>query len=240
MELRSFLSLFVLLTLCVCAQAIEYESIQDIQNTVKYHTNDYFADRFSTNSAHRNLKVEVSDLDSRLKLAKCNEPLRIEINETRNNSQNISVKASCFDNNVRQWGIFVPTRIHIYANVVVIKNSLLKGDVLTKHNIGYERVNTSILRSGHIEDINRVLGKTITRTMRTGDPLVMAYVDESDVIIKGDPVTIQVRSAFLSVSTLATALTNGYVGQTIKVRNNHSKKVVDAKVAGPGQVTIQR
>lgn len=238
MAIRSFLIILMALSFSFRIYASEHENLISLQNSVLEKAQQHFANRFQSNTFERDVEITVSSLDSRLKLNKCPSALSFHIKESRYTTRHTTVRTSCEVNGTRQWSIFVPVTINVFSQVIIVTESLHKGDVLTRENTGYSRVNTSVLSSGHIENIDKVLGKAITRSLRRGDNIRMSYLDEADVVRRGDPVTIEAQSSKISVATLATALNDGYVGEMIKVRNNRSKRVVDAKVTGPGQVLV--
>ena len=240
MGIRSFLIISITLSFSFQAQAKDYENLSDLQNAVMAKTKSYFSSRFISDNVERDVQIEVSTLDSRLKLAKCPNELTLQIKEGRNNTRHATVKTSCEIEGARQWSIFVAVTINVFSQILIATENLHKGDVLTDMNTGFSRVNTSAISSGHIENINKALGKAITRPIRRGEGIRISYLDEADVVKKGDPVTIEMKTSLLSVATFATALDNGYVGQMIKVRNNRSQRVVDAEVIGPGQVSVNR
>lgn len=238
MAIRSFLIILIALSFSFRVYASDHENLINLQNAVLEKAQEHFSSRFQSNTFERDIQITVSSLDSRLKLKKCPNTLSFHIRESRNTTRHSTVKTSCKVDGINQWSIFVPITINVFSKVAIVTESLHKGDVLTRENTTLSRVNTSVLSSGHIENINKVLGKAITRPLRRGDNIRMSYLDEADVVRRGDPVTIEVKSSAISVATLATALNDGYVGEMIKVRNNRSKRVVDAKVTGPGQVLV--
>ena len=43
----------------------------------------------------------------------------------------------------------------------------------------------------------------------------------------------------MSITTKGTALSDGILGEQIKVKNNKSNRIIDAKVSGVGKVLVQ-
>ena len=58
------------------------------------------------------------------------------------------------------------------------------------------------------------------------------------MVRKGDHVVITARSGSLSVRMPGEALSKGGLSEQIRVRNLNSKRVVKARVIGPGQVEV--
>ena len=58
------------------------------------------------------------------------------------------------------------------------------------------------------------------------------------MIKRGESVVMTAKSGALQVRIQATALTDGHAGEQISVRNKQSKRVVEARVIGPGKVSV--
>lgn len=60
----------------------------------------------------------------------------------------------------------------------------------------------------------------------------------AEVVHKGDQVVISAGSSTIQVKMPGEALSAGAIGDQIRVRNLNSKRVVKARVTGPGQVEV--
>lgn len=68
--------------------------------------------------------------------------------------------------------------------------------------------------------------------------LTPQHLEQAEVVRKGDHVVIIARSGSLSVRMPGEALSKGGLSEQIRVRNLNSKRVVKARVTGPGQVEV--
>lgn len=68
--------------------------------------------------------------------------------------------------------------------------------------------------------------------------LTPAHVEMAEVVRKGDQVVISAGNSTIQVKMPGEALSAGAVGEQIRVRNLNSKRVVKARVTGPGQVEV--
>lgn len=220
------------------AEQNTFQDIHKLQSHVSEYTRNYLSKKYDKHTMAENVKISVSSLDSRLQLAKCDNFLTYSMKAPRHNARNVTVKTNCRINGKRLWSIFVPVSISIYSQVVVLKDNLPRGHILSSSDMSYQRVNTAGLTSNHITNIDNVVGKQVKRSLKAGAALRSTYVSEADVVKRGDAVALMARSLFLSVDTRATALSNGYIGETIRVRNSQSNRIIDAEVTGPGRVEI--
>ena len=182
------------------------------------------------------LEIAVGNLDSRLRLSQCEAPLRQEIASARPYGSNLTVKVNC--NAPEPWSIYVPARVQTYAEVAVVVRALPRGTVLSADDVMLKRMNTSQGGSGLIQELPQVIGKELKRRLDVGEPVRMSQLKAPQVIRKGDRVILEAGTASISVVTTGTALANGQVGDQIQVRNEKSKRVVDAEVTGPGKARV--
>jgi len=213
-----------------------YEALTNIEQQVANFARSAYASHYPELEVGNNLIIQVSSLDPRLKLVKCKSPLKFKINSLSHSSSNVTVKTSCNDGS--RWTIFIPAAVEIYRDVVVASQSLARGHRLTEDDINLQRANIMQLGNGYVSDPSRVIGMELKRSLRSLDTIKLNHVQEADVINKGDLVVLRVRSNVLVVQTEGVALSNGYVGEKIKVRNERSKRVVDGMVTGPGEVQV--
>jgi flagella basal body P-ring formation protein FlgA len=64
------------------------------------------------------------------------------------------------------------------------------------------------------------------------------FLEQQALVLKGDQVVIIARSGTLAVRMPGEALAQGGLSEQIRVRNLNSKRVVKARVTGPGQVEV--
>lgn len=236
MNLRSLLGLILFLGITTGSAAEGIQNIERLQQHVLQHTSQHYKSVFGLQRFEKDVQLNVGRIDPRLRLAKCDDNLAFKIHEPPHNARNITVKTSCMSD--RRWTVYVPVSIDIYADVLVSTRSLEKGNVLNKEDLTYQRMNTSTVGRGHIEDLNRALGMQTKRPIKSGDVVRLSYLNKPDIVRKGQTVIVSSKSRFLSVETSGIALVNGHMGERIKVKNERSNRVVDAEVVAPGKVTI--
>ncbi|MFL0803070.1 MAG: flagellar basal body P-ring formation protein FlgA [Agarilytica sp.] len=236
MKLRSFLASILAISFSTSTLASGTQDIDLLQQHVLEHTAEHYQNLFGKEKFEQNVQINVGRIDSRLRLAKCDNNLALKIKETPHNTRNITVKASCM--NERRWTVYVPVSIDVYSEVLISTRSLQRGDVLQASDLDYQRVNTSTVGRGHIEALDRAVGMEIKRPISAGDVVRLPYLTKPDIVRKGQTVVVSSKSRFLSVETSGVALVNGHMGERIKVKNERSNRVVDAEVTAPGKVTI--
>lgn len=183
------------------------------------------------------LVIRVSNLDPRLRLAACEQPLDMRIASPQPYGRNISVKVSC--QTPKSWAIYVPTQIEQYAEVAVLSRSLARGSVLNQDDLSLTRMDLGQAGYGYLVDLQRAVGMELKRPLQAGETVRLSHLKRPQLVKKGDRVVLEANTGHISVVTVGQAMDSGREGEQIKVRNGKSERVVDAEVIGPGRVRVQ-
>lgn len=240
MRNRSFLLVFISLTLLVANKAasaeIEYMTTQELRQQIDLFARNYFSGVHTDKILDKDLKIDVGNLDSRLRLARCGQPLEMNVNTPSHMTANATIKTTCAG--PHRWSIYVPVDIEVYSEIVVASRTLRRGATISEADLNVQVINIARYGSGHVQDAQRIIGQEVTRSVNAGEAIKLSHVRPAQVVSKGDTVVIEVRGNMIAVAVNGEALENGHVGKQIRVRNNQSKRVVDGVVSGPGRVSI--
>jgi flagella basal body P-ring formation protein FlgA len=95
-----------------------------------------------------------------------------------------------------------------------------------------------VVRRDVVTNPRLLIGQEPRYQLRAGAPIRTVEVQKPVVVGKSSSVTIILRSKFMTLTAQGRALEDGSVGDVIRVTNVQSKQTVDAKVEGPGQVSV--
>ncbi len=231
-RLKLIISVIILtLTSITSSFATNYESLTTIKQTVQQ-----FAKQHVNTSKDERLQVQIGHLDSRLHLSKCDIPLEAFLPNTSTNRANIIVGLRC--EGIRPWKIYVPIRLNVYKHVVVADRTLSRGTRLSMDDIKLAEANIAGINHGFYTKKNDVIGKELIRSIATGIPLTANYLKNPMVMKRGQSVTILAKNSSLQVSMRGTALNKGREGDMIRVRNNKSKRIIDAIIINTNTVEV--
>jgi len=183
------------------------------------------------------LDISVSNLDSRLRLKKCANPIETfsppGVNVANSNTIRV-VGARCTA--PVSWSLYVPVKVAI--NTRASTKMLPRDQPVAKQDVELVKRDKTNLRQGYMKNSENIISKTLKRPVSTNSLITPELLQASQVIKKGDMVTIIAATAGLTVKTKGQAMQNGEVGETIKVKNEQSKQVIEAIVASAGLVRI--
>lgn len=219
--------------LCQTALAQKYESLIELEK--KVHA--YVMGALQQQGADIEIKVRVSQIDRRLKLATCNkEQLRIFSPYQNSMARSSTVALKC--QGPIAWSLFVPVNIKLLRNVVVTNRHIAKGHVFRAEDLQLVKVDTRSLRYGYFIKLEEIVGKLAKRIMvknKVVNPANLAY---PMLIHRGDKVNLIAANNKIKVSVKGVALKGGRIGEFISVKNLTSDRIIEAKVVGKKEVLI--
>jgi flagella basal body P-ring formation protein FlgA len=179
-------------------------------------------------------EIEVQQLDPRLRLPICEKDLNITLESPAQPVGRVTLKVRC--TGINPWSIFVPAQVRIYREVLLASRPLKRASVLSESDLKLTERDIGLLNQGYLTSIEQAAGKKLARQLLTDQVIAPTYLQQAEVISKGDHVVITARSGGISVRMSGEALGHGALGEQISVRNLGSGRAVKARVTGPGQV----
>ncbi len=120
--------------------------------------------------------------------------------------------------------------VEVFHPVVVTKKMVEKGERFTNLNVGLSRKPTSLLRSGSINELGSVIGRTAAVPVISGTILRMTEIYDPPVIKRGQVVQAVVRRGNVEITVQSKAIEDGKAGDKIRVENTATHKVLNGKV----------
>lgn len=181
-------------------------------------------------------EIQINRLDPRLRLPLCDQELLTSLESPAEPIGRVTLRVRC--DGSAPWTVFVPGQVRLYREVVTASRPLKREAVLTEMDLAMAERDVGLLSQGYLTTLQQAVGKKLTRALIPDQVLAPVHVQLAEVIRKGDQVVISARSGGISVRMPGEALSDGAMGKQISVRNLGSKRVVRARVTGPGQVEV--
>ncbi|MGJ8682962.1 flagellar basal body P-ring formation chaperone FlgA [Paraglaciecola sp.] len=225
-------AVILVMHLCITSNVIAADIERNLAKVQLITQAENYISNKLTGGTNKTIKVKAMPIDDRIKIPVCHSRLDFSVNSEVINQSNITVKATCSDNN---WYMFLVVKATEIQPVVVLSSAVSPGTLLTENNLHIIEMDTKRLRSTTFSAVENVVGARIKRRVSAGRPI---YPSNLCYVCKGDSVTISANSNVMQVKTSGIALEDGNMGDTISVRNNRSNKRIKAKVADTGQVEV--
>lgn len=221
----------LLYTFLANTHATGYQSLDSIYTAVQQfmteHTQTVYQQRAD---------IENGQLDSRLRLNQCSLPLEVYLPAGGRDIGRLTVGVKCTD--TRPWSLHVPVTVKVYKHVVVASKSLSRGDLLTESDLKRIKYDMSQLPAGYIEEPADGLGMEVKRRVSQGTPLTTSMIKKPNIIKRGQQVSIVARAGSMEVRMSGKALSNGAVGERVRVLNLKSKKKLEGTVTPKGDIKV--
>ncbi|MFV3406136.1 MULTISPECIES: flagellar basal body P-ring formation chaperone FlgA [Pseudomonas] len=201
------------------------------QGFLEFTVEDYLA---STQTQGR-YEIQVNNLDPRLRMPLCSQQLDASL-ESPAPLGRVTVKVRCDGSS--PWTVYVPAQVRLLRDVVVMTRPLKRESVIEEGDVGLRERDVGTLGQGYLTTLEQAVGMKLVRPVVHDQVLTQVHIEQAEVVRKGDQVVIIARSGNLSVRMPGEALSKGGLQEQIRVRNLNSKRVVKARVTGPGQVEV--
>ena len=151
----------------------------------------------------------------------------------------------------------LPTDQAVYAQRTIPKGSLLlrsdistavqtykaKTSLMPMQSIQANLFETVYLKTDIPEDallaIDNLQHFSLAVQMKEGDILRQRYLRKRKLVSRGDIVSVDYVTEYFSITTKVIALEDGYIGDTVRVRNEESGRRLMARVTGPNKLSFE-
>lgn len=114
-----------------------------------------------------------------------------------------------------------------------------RGEVIQAHDVRMARIRAATVPAEALMRTEAIVGKAARRALAPGESIRGADLQAPVVVEKGSAVTVVVQTPYMVLTTQGRALEDGAMGETIRVMNSRSKKIVEAQVAKSDTVVVQ-
>ncbi|MEK9711535.1 MAG: flagellar basal body P-ring formation chaperone FlgA [Thalassolituus sp.] len=180
-------------------------------------------------------EVVFPSLSSEYRLPDCNSAPEINVVRHLQPGRN-GIEVSCSQ---PFWRQSVAVELQIYKNVVTVDGTILRDTVISADQLRLSRMDTTGLHQGFFDSIEDVAGTLSRRTLRQGTPVTPDMLDQPDLIERGQPLVIRLNRPGIKIEIKGEALSDGHLGEGIRVRNVQSGAIVFAEVIGDGLVQVR-
>jgi flagellar basal body P-ring formation protein FlgA len=135
--------------------------------------------------------------------------------------------------------LWVRSEIKIFDQVVVSTRPLASREVITPEDVRLDWREIGPAAPRPYTKIEEVLGKQLARSTSVNEVLTVAQAELPQVVRHGSPVVLIYENSYLRVEAGGEALQGGKVGDTIKVKNPASGKLLQGTVLDARTVRVQ-
>ncbi len=123
------------------------------------------------------------------------------------------------------------------TQVPVLAHALGRGETVSRTMIDWITISDRRINRTMILAMDQLIGMETVRPLKAGQPLRISDVRQPLMVEKGTLVTMVVEQGALSLSATGKAMQDGSLGETIRLMNTSTSRMIEAKVTGAGLVT---
>ncbi len=206
------------------SDAAEWHDVEDIANCAE----SFVMDRAAGPADGGQTSASAAALDPRLRLAACERPLTATLRPGARIGPRTIVAVSCEGS--RPWRLFVPVEVTVRTRVWTARHPLPRGHLLSADDMVSDVRDVSRMNSGYVSNIEMLLGQRLRSSVLAGRALTLQLVEADKLIRRGQSVTLAVNAGGIEIRMSGTALSDGAMGQRIRVENVNSGRVVEGIV----------
>ncbi len=226
---QRFVAVCVLLPLIAAADE-RWHSNGDIQATAEAHVLGL------TRSSGNRTTVKAGALDPRHRLPRCDRKLDSFMRRGSDVGSRTIVGVEC--RGTKPWKIYVPVDVVVLARVFTARRTLPRGHLLTADDLAVDERDVSRMRSGYITSVDELVGQRLRQSVIAGRTVTPSMLEADRIVAKGQTVTLLATQGGLKVSMTGKALSDGALGQRIRVENVNSGRVVEGIVRSREHIEI--
>ena len=181
-----------------------------------------------------NIRITVLPMDSRIKLFQCPKDLSFDLANKRNFTRQFPIKVSC-EAGEKRWKTYVQVVVSEMVETLIITKNIAKGTRIEADMLKVALVDKHRVKSRSISDSDYVVGGRAMRNIQRG-----YQIGQRDVclVCKGDDVSIIAKSGGMMIKTSGTAIENGAKGETIKVKNTSSSRIIKGVIGDLREIYV--
>lgn len=132
----------------------------------------------------------------------------------------------------------VEAQVEEWTTIPVASRAISSGSVIREGDISEARMSLRSVPPDAASATTQILGQEADRQINVGEVFRMNKLSIPAMISSGDQVLLRYKSALLEASTPGTALEDGIAGQSIRVRNDSTRRTILGTVIEPGLVGV--
>jgi flagella basal body P-ring formation protein FlgA len=124
------------------------------------------------------------------------------------------------------------------VDVPVLVRPVAAGEVIRARDIEMTRMHAEQVAATSINDPDKLVDKSARRVLPAGQPIRVSDVSAPVLVAKNNLVNVTITTSRLSITMQGKAMEDGAEGDTVKIVNTRSGKIVQGVVSGKGEVVV--
>ena len=132
----------------------------------------------------------------------------------------------------------VSGRTFTMSRLPVLTHTVNRGETIGDRDVEWLEVREENVRRDIALDPRELVGMEPRFQIKAGVPVRIGDLQRPVMVTRNSTVTMVLKTPYMTLTAQATAINDGGHGDIIKVTNLQTKQIVEAKVEGPGTVSV--
>jgi flagella basal body P-ring formation protein FlgA len=180
--------------------------------------------------------VHAQNLDPRLRLAECDRPLSAAIAGDGQARAHTTVAVRC--EGAVHWTVYLGVTIDSEFSVLVANRALARDAELAAADFDLTPRRLPGLTTDYVTKPSMLTGQRLRQAIASGEALTLSDITPTNLIHRGQQVTLVAGAGDFQVRMNAVALSDGRLADRIRVQNLSSQRVVEGIVRSDNLVEV--
>jgi flagella basal body P-ring formation protein FlgA len=137
------------------------------------------------------------------------------------------------------YAVPITGRVSVKRNVPVLARRIEAGSTISAADLDWVQMPEERVTADVITEADQLIGREARRDTGEGEILRAHDVIPQRLVVHGSLVTMKIETPYITVTAQGKAQQDGAEGDTVRVVNTQSNRIVEGVVTGPGIVDIR-
>jgi flagella basal body P-ring formation protein FlgA len=134
--------------------------------------------------------------------------------------------------------VAISAEARAWQTQLVVSKPIAARQIIRPEDLVQRRTLVNQLGGDPLVTMEQTAGQQAGRELKPGDVLTGKMIDPVQLVKSGQFVTVSLEQGTVRVKTVARAMENGSYGQTIRVKNEATREILEVVVTGPQAATM--
>jgi flagella basal body P-ring formation protein FlgA len=136
------------------------------------------------------------------------------------------------------YSMRVTGRLQKMIKVPVLTRLVRRGEIVRARDVALRAVDQSKVPASAVIQRADIVGQSARRSLPSGMPVRDGDLEAPTLVRRGALVTMEIKTPMMRLTARGKALDSGTLGETVRIRNIQSKRVIQGTVVGLDRVRI--
>jgi flagellar basal body P-ring formation protein FlgA len=182
------------------------------------------------------IEISVGNLDERLRLAPCGQPLQASLPVGAAFRERTTVAVTCPA--ATRWTVYVPVSISTNVSALVLRHAAVRGARIRVEDVEVQTRKVPGTSASYLTNVSELTNRALRRPLPAGSVLTADAFEEMALVKRGQQVTLLAALGGIEVRATGLALADARAASRVRVQNMSSQRVVEGVVESANVIRV--